>query len=89
MTTPELISEQLSLVVIGKFNPQIFQPFWFSKNDLIPVGEADNAKINLVHPEISDFSLDWCHLNVSTERLALESMRPERYLPLCDLLSNC
>jgi len=74
------------VVLVGKFNPQIFQPSWFARHNLIPGPEADAAQLTVVHPEISDFSLDWCHLNVSPERLTLDSQRPERYPPLFDLL---
>ncbi len=86
MRAPDLQTEGLDLVLIGKFNPQIFQPFWFAKNELIPDSEADSAKVNLVHPTISDFTLDWCHLNVAAERLTLSTKRPERYPLLFDLL---
>jgi hypothetical protein len=88
MRAPDLQTEGLEIVLVGKFNPQIFQPYWFAKNDLIPAGEAESATIGLVHPDVCDFKLDWCHLNVGPERLTLDTKRPERYPPLFDLLAS-
>lgn len=86
MSTSDLRTEKLTIVLLGKFNPQIFQPYWFAKHGLVPDREAEEAKVELVHPEISDFSLEWCHFNIASERLSLDCLRPERYPPVFDLL---
>jgi hypothetical protein len=47
-----------TIVMIGHFNPQIFQPFWLAHHDIISEEEAESANIGFVHPEITRFSLE-------------------------------
>lgn len=60
----------LSIVLIGDFNPKIFQPAWFASEQLIGKDEADQAKIEVIHPEIVSFQLDWLQLHVTREKLS-------------------
>ena len=53
---PELSS--VSIVMLGNFNPSIFQPFWLQKHGLISEQAAQSAKVAVIHPEISSFSID-------------------------------
>ena len=43
----------VSIVALGSFNPAIFQPLWFSCNDLIGPEEAKGADIKVVHKEVT------------------------------------
>ena len=38
-----------SVVVIGSFNPAIFQPEWFRSNDLLPASEIDFTTVEFPH----------------------------------------
>ena len=49
----------MSIVLLGDFDPQIFAPAWFGKNELIRPTEADEADVKIVHPEVAEFGLDW------------------------------
>ena len=49
--TPE--AEGLDVVLVGSFNPAIFHPEWFFRQDLIAEQEAREAKINDVSGEIT------------------------------------
>ena len=53
---------------LGDFNPTIFQPKWLLSEALINEGEKNAANINVIHPDITDFSLDWCNINVTRRR---------------------
>jgi hypothetical protein len=53
---PELSSA--IIVLIGSFNPKIFQPFWFAKHDLIRDQAAESAEISVIHPEITAFQIE-------------------------------
>jgi hypothetical protein len=68
---PEL--RGFSIVLLGDFNPRIFQPAWFSAQRLIREGEYETADIKVVHSEITDFLLEWCHLTVTRDRFVVQS----------------
>jgi hypothetical protein len=53
---PELSS--VSIVLVGSFNPSIFQPFWLQKHGLLSEQAAESANISVLHQEISNFSID-------------------------------
>jgi hypothetical protein len=49
------ISDQISIVLIGSFNPAIFHPTWLALKKLIPEETTAGANLQVVHPEISQF----------------------------------
>lgn len=57
-----------AIVVVGSFNPAIFQPEWFARQNLIPVPEADQAELKMVHPQLSHFETERFFIQVTTER---------------------
>ena len=62
-----------SIVMIGHFNPQIFQPFWLAHHDVISEEEAESANIGFVHPEITRFSLEGeFTIQVERERFSMD-----------------
>jgi hypothetical protein len=75
----------LSIVLIGAFNPAIFHPSWFALNGLLRKTEADEADIQIVHPEAAIFTSDWLSLQVTKDRLSFETQDPTMSLPLRDL----
>ncbi len=85
--------EQISIVLIGSFNPAIFQPAWFAAHDLIPSdkNKVPSATLNVSHPEITDFSVaghggtESFHLQVIPQRLVLTTLSTAFYDSLRDL----
>lgn len=75
-----------SIVVLGSFNPAIFHPVWFKTHGLIRDEEADTAKLEVTHPEISVFSVDWFRLQVLRERFSIETSDSAHFEPLRDLV---
>ncbi len=78
-------SELVSIVMLGSFNPAIFQPHWLGAHHLIRPEEAENAKIRVIQAEVADFSTDWFKLQVLQNRFQLVSEDPRQYGPLRDL----
>ncbi len=68
MSTPKTEIEGVSIVLVGTFNPGIFQPAWFAAQGLIRKEEAEEAEIELVRPEVAAFRLEWLHMQVLHER---------------------
>lgn len=86
--SPRLEIDGATIVVLGSFNPTIFQPLWFSENSLIRKEEAEQAKIEVVHPQVTIFSTDWFRLQATLENFTIETKDPTKLLPLRDIVSG-
>src|SRR5262245_20635588 len=78
--------EAISIVLLGKFNPAIFQPAWFGAQGLLRPAEAENAKIELIRPEFSKFATDWFNLEVIDARFSAFTKNTSMYEALKDLV---
>lgn len=83
---PRLDRRGITITLWGQFNPAILHPAWFGKFDLIKPAEVQNAKIEVVHPEITEFSTDWFGFDVTQDRLNLRSEQEAYFEPLRDLI---
>ena len=79
---------EASIVLVGKFNPAIFQPMWFAVQNLLPREEALNAEVKVVHPEVSDFNTDSVHIQVTSDRFMAMTKASSPWLPLTDLVAG-
>ena len=77
-----------SIVLVGRFNPAIFHPLWFAKQGLISDSEAETAEVQLLHPEVASFSLDWLGVQVIKERFTAATADAAHLEPLKDLVIN-
>ena len=80
---PEL--QASSIVFIGSFNPKIFQPAWFVKEELIQKQEGDEADIEIIHNEFVSFGLHWLKLSVRRDRFQVSTSQESYYEILKDL----
>jgi hypothetical protein len=83
MKAPEY--DGVAIVMIGSFNPAIFQPRWLGTQGVIMKEEAENAKIVIIQADLADFSTDWFQLQVLQNRFQIVSNDPRQYAPLRDL----
>lgn len=60
LITPKL--DTVSIVLRGTFNPAIFSPYWFEKYKII-ASKAEDADVQLIHPEVVSFRTDWLSLS--------------------------
>lgn len=81
---PEL--EDVSIVLVGSFNPAIFHPVWFAREKLIQQEESDRADIKIVSPEVSVFSIGWLAIEVTLDRFAARTSQIQHIEPLRDLV---
>lgn len=77
---------KLIIVIVGNFNPAIVQPFWLANKKLIRDKEAQNAAISVVHNEISQFNIDWAHLEVTGQKFQISTTQEPYFEPLKDLV---
>lgn len=65
-----------TIILVGNFNPLIFKPSWFAKNEIIGEEEAENAEIDVIHSELVKFSLTWLTIVVEKNRFLVEVKQP-------------
>lgn len=78
--------EGSSIILVGDFNPKIFQPAWFAAQGLIRNEEAKNAEIQIIHQAVVDFSLDWLKIQVNQDRFAAATHQKPYFGVLKDLV---
>lgn len=71
------VKQYKSIVLLGKFNPSIFQPFWFVGQGLIGEHEGKEAELRIVHPDVVNFRLSWCNLEVTRERFVVTTTQEQ------------
>lgn len=86
MPAPEISGT--NIVLIGSFNPKIFQPEWFLRQNLLPKSEAEAADIKVVHPEICYFETERFVIQVTSQRFLAASKAGANAEPLRDLVSG-
>ena len=76
MTNNEKKDYMSSIVLIGKFQPGMFHPFWFWKNDVITEDECKKITNDSEHPfvisnNISNFQTDKYNFRIMQDRFEI------------------
>jgi hypothetical protein len=74
------------IVMLGNFNPGIFQPKWFASHALIRDEEADHAQGLVFSPQVAAFTTGWLKVQVTAERFEVISEDSMHTQPLRDLV---
>lgn len=85
---PDLLDAEYSVVLIGDFNPKIYQPAWFASQDLLRASEAEGAQIEIIHADLTSFSTDWFVMQVARERFSVTVKSSVYRVHLRDLILN-
>ena len=86
MSVKNLIEiKNLSIVLVGNFNPSIIQPHWLASKGLIREEEANEAKIDLIHNEYACFNLDWARIEIWLDKFAISTTREPYFEIIRDL----
>ena len=64
----------LAVVLLGDFNPAIFTPAWFTLHGLLPRA-SDSADLKVAHRQVTEFSIDWLRLQVTSDRFAANTVQ--------------
>lgn len=87
MSEPEPIKESATIVVLGRFNPAIINPTWLRQVELIRRSDEEVALDSLaITSDFSMFTTDWCRLQATQNRLAIEATSQSGYEPIRDLM---
>jgi hypothetical protein len=87
---PDLIPEisGSTVVLVGSFNPKIFQPEWFARQKLLSQAEADAAEIKIIVPQISHFETENFIIQVTDDRFLAATKPNANPAPLRDLVQG-
>jgi hypothetical protein len=80
--------DSASIIILGSFNPAIFHPTWFKANGLIKPEEAESAKLEVTHPIISNFSVEWFRLQVEPGKFDVQTNDEAHFELLSDLVTG-
>lgn len=83
-----LEAEEASIVLVGSLNPAIFHPEWLRRHKLITQDDVEGAEIEIVHRELSKFSLKWLKMDVTRDKITVRTNDPSQYGPLKDLVAS-
>lgn len=75
-----------TIVLLGNFNPTIFQPAWFTNENLLQKAEIESATIDVIHADIVAFSLPWLTLQVTRKRFMVETLQMPYFEVIRDLV---
>jgi len=83
----DLITHQgHAIVLLGNFNPSIFQPYWFANEELIRKKEANDAELQIAHRDVTVFKTDWFNIIITRDKFTIGSNQEAYYSPLRDLV---
>jgi len=85
LTEIEPDRQSFAIVVLGDFNPSIFQPLWFSANGLMAEEQTKDATISVIHKRIASFLIDKIQVQVDDSRLGLTTVESSQGPILRDL----
>ena len=85
---PEL--DNASIVLLGSFNPRIFQPAWFAQHKMIGSKEAEQlANLFQFKEQVVAFRVDMFELNVQQNRFVINSLDDHPAEHIKDLVISC
>lgn len=84
MPEPEITGA--SVVLVGSFNPAIFQPQWFASQNLLSKSEAESATVKVIVPAVCEFETERFQIQVVQERFMAMSKVGANFEPLRDLV---
>lgn len=81
--SPEL--KALQIVLLGRFNPAIFHPIWFEKQQLLNAAEVEAAQVEVIHRDVSVLRFEWFQLQVFEDRCEFSCIRESHFQLTKDL----
>jgi len=68
---PEPASEDLSVVLLGSFNPAIFHPAWLFRHGLLGEGTLETAAVMVVSKGVTEFEIGPVRLFCTDDRMVI------------------
>ncbi|MBF0556952.1 MAG: hypothetical protein HQK96_20750 [Nitrospirae bacterium] len=78
--------QEHSIVLIGDFNPAIFQPLWLASVELISKSDAEAAEIDIISKKAAIFTVGEIRIEVLQTRFQAQTIREDHFETLRDLV---
>jgi len=72
-----------NITALGNFNPLIFRTDWFQAKEIVVGADFDNAKVDILHADVSSFKLPWGQMQVDRDRFQISAIK-EPLIRACD-----
>lgn len=69
----------VSIVFLGHFVPSLISPAWLRLHELIGADELKKALVQVIIPPTSIFNVDWLGVNVTEQKLILQTSIPQEF----------
>jgi hypothetical protein len=79
--------EDVSIVLIGDFNPPIFSPEWLRQHKIVGEQAAFESTIGVIHPDLSQFSAGNIEFSVERQRFQI-LVRSAPFIRILDVVSR-
>jgi hypothetical protein len=76
-----------AVVLIGNFNPAIFNPDWLVRQGVVSSDEAAEGRITVIHPELTQFEVGDLAFDIISGRFALLAAA-EPFVKLADIVAE-
>jgi hypothetical protein len=84
----ETEADTASVVLIGSFNPAIFQPMWFAAQEMLSREDAEAAEVSVIHNDLTQFRARQIRVTVEQNRFVVGCEYIHRNL-VRDLVLSC
>jgi hypothetical protein len=81
-------AEEVSVVLLGSFNPGIFHPEWFRRQEILLPPEAEKAEVIVITPDVTEILFLDMRLDVFPNRFMLRTQDASRTEKLQDIVLN-
>jgi hypothetical protein len=88
MNNPKPDAEEIVVVLIGSFNPAIFHPEWFRREEILLPKEVEDADVKIVSTQATQVLFLDMQLDVFHNRLSLSTRDASRAERLQDIVLN-
>jgi hypothetical protein len=79
-------AEEINAVLLGSFNPGIFHPEWFRRQEILLPAEAEKAEIKAITPDVTEILFLDMKLDVLPDRFVLRTQDASRAAKLQDVV---
>lgn len=80
------VVDTASIVLIGSFNPGIYHPAWFQKQELLQDVEIEKPVIEIINNDIAIFTAAWLRIEVTGSKFIAATEDESKFNPLRDLV---
>lgn len=76
-----------SVVLLGSFNPRIFNPDWLNLHKLVSEAEKNDSEINIIHEDVASMRIGTKNIHIEQSRFSIDSTEAP-FVALADFVGS-